>query len=328
MLPMSKDNLIPEFDTTLEKCNTFMLTKITRQPFKDIKRDSNVLELIHRDLCDFHATPSLGNKKYVVTFIDDASRFCYVYLCHAKDEASNKFKIYKTEVELQQNNLIKTIRTDRGGEYYDPVYFQSIGIIHETMGPCTPQQNGVSKRKNRALKEIVNSMLSYSGLNEGFWGEAMLKACYLLNRVSKKRDKVTPYELWTDQDQVDKMKEFLLSKFSIKDMGKADAILGIRIKHEDNGITITQLHYIEKIHKKFKWDDYCPVNTPLDLTIKLMPNIGRVVDQLEYSRAIGCLMYAMTSTRPDIAYAVGKLSRYTSNLSTHHWHAIMRYSST
>nr|GEX75964.1 reverse transcriptase domain-containing protein [Tanacetum cinerariifolium] len=138
------------------------------------------------------------------------------------------------------------------------------------------------------------------------------------------------FALWIDSGatchafQVDKTKEFMLSNFSIKDMGEADVILGIRIKREDNGITITQSYYIEKILKKFKCDDCCPVSTPLDPTIKLMPNTGRVVDQLEYSRAIGCLMYAMTSTRPDIACVVGKLSRYTSNPSTHHWHAIMR----
>ncbi|GJV23605.1 hypothetical protein Tco_1376300 [Tanacetum coccineum] len=110
----------------------------------------------------------------------------------------------------------------------------------------------------------------------------------------------------------------------MKDMGKADMILGIRIKSEHKGITITQSHYIENIHKKFKYDDCCPVSTHLDLTIKLLPNTARDVDQLEYSRAIGCLMYAMTSTRPYIAYVVGKLSRYTSNPSTHHWHAIMK----
>ena len=85
---------------------------------------------------------------------------------------------------------------DRGGEYYDPVYFQSTGIIHQTTTPYTPQQNGVAERKNRTLKEMVNSMLSYSGLSEGFWGEAMLTACYLLNRIPNKRNKVTPYELW------------------------------------------------------------------------------------------------------------------------------------
>ncbi|GKB36325.1 zinc finger, CCHC-type containing protein, partial [Tanacetum coccineum] len=62
--------------------------------------------------------------------------------------------------------------------------------------PYTPQQNGVAERKNRSLKKMVNSMLSYSGLSEGFWGEAMLTACYLLNKVPNKRNKTTPYELW------------------------------------------------------------------------------------------------------------------------------------
>ncbi|GJW75942.1 zinc finger, CCHC-type containing protein [Tanacetum coccineum] len=342
------------------------------------------------------------NKKYVVTFIDDASRFCYVYLCHAKDEALDKFKIYKTEVKLQQNDLIKTLRTDRGGEYYDHVYFQSVGIIHKTMTPYTPQQNGVSERKNRALKEMVNSMLSYSGLSEGFWGEAMLTSCYLLNRVLNKRNKVTPccktFGLQMDlkrkmkvDGSIDKFKSrlviqgfrkkegidyfdtyahvaristirllialaatynlvihqmdiktiflngdleeevymkqpegFIMPGNEHQDIGEVDVILSIRIKCEDKGITTTQSHYIEKILKKFKCDDCCPFSTPLDSTIKLMPNTGRAVDQLEYSRVIGCLMYAMTSTRPNIAYVVGKLSRYTSNPSTHHWHAIMR----
>ncbi|GJU67256.1 zinc finger, CCHC-type containing protein, partial [Tanacetum coccineum] len=168
MLEMSKDDLIPAIDENPKKYTTCMLTKITRQAFKSITRKSVILELIHSGLCDFHATLSLGNKKYVITFIDDASRFWYVYLLHAKDETLDKFRIYKTEVELQQNNLTKTLRTDRGGEYYDHVFFQSVGIIHETTAPYTRQQNGVTERKNRALKEMVNSMLSYLGLNEGF----------------------------------------------------------------------------------------------------------------------------------------------------------------
>ncbi|GKB44919.1 zinc finger, CCHC-type containing protein [Tanacetum coccineum] len=196
MLKMSKDDLIPAIDENPGKCTTCMLTKITKQPFKSITRKSVILELIHSDLCDFHATPSLGNKKYVITFIDDASRVCYVYLLHAKDEALDKFRIYKTKVELQQNDLLKNLHTDRGGEYYDPVFLQFVGIIHETTAPYTPQQNGVSERKNRALKEMVNSMLSYSGLSEGFWGEAMLMACYLLNMIPNKRNKTTPYEFW------------------------------------------------------------------------------------------------------------------------------------
>ncbi|GJW84869.1 zinc finger, CCHC-type containing protein [Tanacetum coccineum] len=164
MQDMSKDGLIPAFDMDTRKCQTCMLNKITKKPFQNVKRETEVLELIHSDLCDLHATPSLGNKKYFVTFIDDASRFCYVYLLHSKDEALDKFKVFKTEVELQQGSLIKRFRTDRGGEYMDTLYFQSVGIIHETTAPYTPQQNGISERKNRVLKEMVNSMLSYSGL--------------------------------------------------------------------------------------------------------------------------------------------------------------------
>ena len=117
-------------------------------------------------------------------------------MLNSKDEALEKFRVFKTEVELQQGISIKVFRTDRGGEFYDPTYFQSVGIIHETTAPYTPQQNGVAERKNRTLKEMVNSMLSYSGLSNGFWGEAMLTACYLLNRVPNKRNRTTQSELW------------------------------------------------------------------------------------------------------------------------------------
>ncbi|GJQ99268.1 zinc finger, CCHC-type containing protein [Tanacetum coccineum] len=519
MQDMSKDGLIPAFDM-------------------DIKND----------LYDLHATPSLGNKKYFATFIYDASRFCYVYLLHSNDEALDKFKVFKTKVELQQGSLIKKIRTDRGG----------------------PSQE--------------------------LWGEAMLTACYLLNRVPNKRNRMTPYELWTkrkpnlnylrvwgcravirlsdpklktlgergiecifvgyaehskafrffiikpnesvsinsiiesrdvifdenrfssvprpsqrslkdetedirssvvpekvieevvqqpepelrkskrnrtlksfgpkfqlyliegtrdlisDQhsycfnveddpkifDEVMKSQDVFFWKESINnemdsimgnntwvladlplgidyfdtyalvaristirlliamasihsliihqmdmktaflngeleeevymnqcqgfimpenenkvwklikslyrlehapkqwhqkidevvlsngyllnqadkcvyskfdesgkgDMGEVDVILGIRIKHESNGIAISQSHYIEKVLKKFNYFDCTPVSTPMDISEKLMPNNSQDVSQLEYFRVIGCLMYAMTCTRPDIAFVV------------------------
>jgi hypothetical protein len=54
----------------------------------------------------------------------------------------------------------------------------------------------VAERKNRTLKEMVNSMISYSGLSEGLWGGAMLTACFLLNIIPNKKNKSTPYELW------------------------------------------------------------------------------------------------------------------------------------
>ncbi|GJW61565.1 zinc finger, CCHC-type containing protein [Tanacetum coccineum] len=132
----------------------------------------------------------------------------------------------------------------------------------------------------------------------------------------------------TDQVQVDLTKEFLSLRFSMKNMGEADVILVIRIKHESNGIAISQSHYIEKVMKKFNYSDCTLVSTPLDTCVKLMPNRGLAVSQLKYSRVIGCLMYAMTCTRPDIAFVVGKLSRYTSNPDTQHWQVIQMIGNT
>nr|GEY09320.1 zinc finger, CCHC-type [Tanacetum cinerariifolium] len=67
-----------------------------------------------KGLGDSSSNSPKGNKKYFVTFIGDASKFCYVYLLHSKDEALDKFKAFKTKVELQQASLIIRFRTDRG----------------------------------------------------------------------------------------------------------------------------------------------------------------------------------------------------------------------
>lgn len=128
----------------------------------------------------------------------------------------------------------------------------------------------------------------------------------------------------TDLEQVQLTKSFLSSKFDMKDMGQADVILGIQIVRDEKSITLTQSHYIEKVLKRFNHFDCAPVSTPLDPSMELVKNTGSPVSQLEYSRLIGCLMYAMTCTRPDIALAVGKLSRFTSNPSELHWFAIRR----
>nr|GEX65012.1 zinc finger, CCHC-type [Tanacetum cinerariifolium] len=118
--------------------------------------------------------------------------------------------------------------------------------------------------------------------------------------------------------------KFFSSRFSMKDMGEVDVILGIKIKSEKKWIVITQSHYIKKIPKKLNCEDYSSVSTPMDLVGYLKPNTGKPVDQLEYSRAIGCLLYVMTSTRPDIAYVIGRLSRFNSNPNRQHWKVITR----
>ena len=72
-------------------------------------------------------------------------------MLHGKNEALDKFKIYKSKIELKEDLHVKQIRTDKDGEYNDRGYFQTNGIIHETTMKYAPLSNGVSKRKNRTL---------------------------------------------------------------------------------------------------------------------------------------------------------------------------------
>ncbi|KAM2738979.1 hypothetical protein EV2_033140 [Malus domestica] len=116
----------------------------------------------------------------------------------------------------------------------------------------------------------------------------------------------------------------LNSSFDMKDLGQADVILGIQIKRNSKGYVLTQSHYAETILRRFGQFDCKLATTPFDAGCKLEKNKGDAISQLEYSQVIGSLMYLMNSTRPDLAYAVSRLSRYTSNLAQEHWDALVR----
>ncbi|CAN6472385.1 unnamed protein product [Victoria cruziana] len=81
-------------------------------------RVSGVLKLIHTDICSPFPTASWNGQQYFITFIDDYSRYCYLYLISEKSQSLEVFKSYKAEVENQLGKRIKAVRSDRGGEYY------------------------------------------------------------------------------------------------------------------------------------------------------------------------------------------------------------------
>ena len=105
---------------------------------------------------------------------------------------------YKNEVENQFCTKIKAIRSDRGDKYCPPFehFCSEHGIIHQTTTPYSPQSNGIAERKNRTLKKMMNAMLISSGLPKNLWGEALLIANYLLNRIPHKKSQNIPYEKW------------------------------------------------------------------------------------------------------------------------------------
>ena len=133
--------LLPKFKIDANhKCEICVESKLTRASFHNIERSTEPLELIHSDTSDLKYVQTRGGKKYFVTFIDDCTRYCYVYLLRSKDEALEKFMHYKNEVENQLGRKIKAIRSDRGGEYDAPFdrLCQEHSIIHQTYAPYTP----------------------------------------------------------------------------------------------------------------------------------------------------------------------------------------------
>jgi transposase InsO family protein len=149
-----------------------------------------LLELVHSDVCELNGILIRGGKHYFITFIDDFSRYTYVYLMKNKDESFDMFKKYKTEVENQKNKRMKVLRSDRGGEYFPQEftnYCEENGLFHQRSAPYTPQQDGLAERKNRTLVDMLNAMIISARLPFNLWGEVLLTTCYVHNRVLSKK---------------------------------------------------------------------------------------------------------------------------------------------
>lgn len=107
-------------------------------------------------------------------------------------------------------------------------------------------------------------------------------------------------------------------------MDKASVILDVKIIRRDNGIMLSQEHYIEKLLRKFGYYDVTSMNTSYDANTQLKKNRGDAVAQSKYAQIIGSLMHLINFSRPDIAYAVCRLSGYTQNPNRDHWAALVR----
>ena len=117
-----------------------------------------------------------------------------------KSQALDCFIQYINEVEKQLDRQIKALRTDRGREYLSEQFAKLCNdkdILRQLTTPRIPQQNGVVERRNRTLFEMVRSMMTQANFPIQYWGDALMIAAYILNRVSRKSVSSTPYELWT-----------------------------------------------------------------------------------------------------------------------------------
>jgi transposase InsO family protein len=200
MARLAREGLIGNLaKVTLPTCEHCLIGKSKRKPFGKATRASFPLQLIHSDICGpMNVRPRHGGS-YFITFIDDFTRNSHVYLISHKSEALDCFRRYVSLVKNQLDKSIKALRTDRGREYLSKQFKELCdkkGIMRQLMMPRTPQQNGVAKRRNRTLLEMVRSIMAQANLPISYWGDAILTAAYILNRVPSKSVPSTPYELW------------------------------------------------------------------------------------------------------------------------------------
>lgn len=129
---------------------------------KRSERKSDLLEIVHTDVCGPMRCESLGKSKYFVTFIDDAIRWCEVRFLKSKDEIFEAFKEVKALFENQKGKKIKFLQSDNGTEYVNgrfDNFLKETGIARRLTIPYHLQQNGVSEKKNRTLMNIARCLL-------------------------------------------------------------------------------------------------------------------------------------------------------------------------
>jgi histone deacetylase 1/2 len=142
------------------------------------------------------APDSINKNKYYVSFIDDFSKFTWIYLLKKKSDVFQHFHDFQNHVERLFDKKIITMQTDWGGEYQKlNSFFQRVGITHHVSCPHAHQQNGSAERKHRHIVEVGLSLLAQASMPLKFWDEAFLTATYLINRIpSKVIDDDTPME--------------------------------------------------------------------------------------------------------------------------------------
>ena len=130
---------------------------------------------------------SVSKHAYYVSFIDDFSKFTWIYLLKKRSEVYQVFLDFQQYVERQFGRKILTMQTDWGGEYEKlNSFFQRIGIVHHVSCPHAHQQNGSAERKHRHIVEVGLALLANASMPLKFWDDAFITATFLINMLPTK----------------------------------------------------------------------------------------------------------------------------------------------
>ena len=166
-------------------CGSCQLGKSHRLPLaSSLSRSLFPFDLVYSDVWGPSPHLSINGNKYFVQFLDDSTKFVWIFFLSTKSQVFDVFKYFHKMVSTQFGRNIKTLQTDWGGEYRNvSSYAQSIGITHRLSCPHTHEQNGAPERRNRTILEKGLTLLAHACLPYQYWEHAFSTATYLHNRT-------------------------------------------------------------------------------------------------------------------------------------------------
>ncbi|KAF5097937.1 hypothetical protein D0Z03_000412 [Geotrichum reessii] len=186
------------------ECKVCIQGKSTMAPFHDsTNRATRPLERLHTDVSGPKPIANIDGSKYFVTIIDEYTRYTFVELIKTKGEVKTVLIDFINRVEnyfSYENYKVSSIRSDNGGEYIvgELANFCALrGIDHQFTVPRKPEQNGLAERMNRTLTEKARCLLIQASLTEQLWGEAILTAAFIHNRIPTRTHSKAPFALWS-----------------------------------------------------------------------------------------------------------------------------------
>ncbi|CAI5944439.1 unnamed protein product [Closterium sp. NIES-64] len=196
-------------------CPTCMQAKFTRFPFSSSEATAKApLDEVVMDVVGPLKLGAAG-AEYFLTIVDVYTRMTWVYVLAKKSDVAETLKAdWFPMVERQQDRLVKSIRTDRGGEFLSKefgLWLKKNGIRHSLTMPYSPAMNGIAERANRTITEAARGLLIEAGLPDYFWPDAVRSACVAKNRALTHvgADKWVPYVEWLGRKpKVDMLRVF------------------------------------------------------------------------------------------------------------------------
>ena len=168
-------------------CEVCQLAKHTRNTYSPRSyKPSHPFSLIHGDIWGPFRIPSMTGARWFLLLVDDHTRLCWTFLMKEKSETKHIFQQFHVMVKTQFRAEIQILKTDNAKDFFNSSlgpYLKSHGVVQQSSCVDTPQQNGVAERKNCHVLEVARSLLFQTHLPKKFWGEAILTATYLINRM-------------------------------------------------------------------------------------------------------------------------------------------------